>query len=382
MLTQITALEREAWASVSKARPNRPSWGSADDAPVGRDVRARTTYRSFFQIDLRPIAGATVLQAMLEQPITSAVSCDVDSLEVWITGDIHRRTTWNDQPAWLTNVGPTAGSCRGHWLEADLTDVVGEAVAAGRTHITLGVRTTKESDPRGFKTLSNAPVISVTHNTAPDKPADLSMLSHFKPCGPDGLWIPTDAPQLNAVITDPDRNETGGGDNITGQFEWWRRSDDRKIGEAVSWSGGSGYTFSVTVPEGALSDGGTYAWRVRGYDDQAYGPWSDWCEITVDTVRPDRPPTVTSEDYPPTGGHGGVGVPGTFTFTSNAVDDIVSFRYGESRDVVTVVAADRVGGEATITYTPTSSGSDVLWVQSLDRAGNPGPWAEYRFDVN
>lgn len=92
-VNQITALQREAWAAVSKAKPNRPSWNSTDDAPVGRSKRARTTYRSFFRIDLRPIAGATVLQAMLEQPITSAVSCDVDSLEVWVTGDIDQQTS-------------------------------------------------------------------------------------------------------------------------------------------------------------------------------------------------------------------------------------------------------------------------------------------------
>ncbi|MGH3389826.1 MAG: hypothetical protein ACRDOO_13220, partial [Actinomadura sp.] len=62
---------------------------------------------------------------------------------------------------------------------------------------------------------------------------------------------------------------------------------------------------------------------------------------------------MASTDYPPTGTHGGVGVPGAFTLTSNAVDDIVAFRYGRSQDVVTRVAADRLGGEATITYTPT-----------------------------
>lgn len=99
-------------------------------------------------------------------------------------------------------------------------------------------------------------------------------------------------------------------------------------------------------------------------------------------VRPDRLPTVASTDYPPTGTHGGVGVPGAFTLTSNAVDDIVAFRYGRSQDVVTRVAADRLGGEATITYTPTFPGENVLWVQSIDRAGNPGPWTDYRFDVN
>lgn len=84
----------------------------------------------------------------------------------------------------------------------------------------------------------------------------------------------------------------------------------------------------MTVPAGALSDGGSYAWRVRGFDDAASGEWSEWCEITVDATRPDQAPTVTSADYPPSGEHGGVGLPGDFTFTADGVSDVVAFLYG------------------------------------------------------
>ena len=127
-------------------------------------------------------------------------------------------------------------------------------------------------------------------------------------------------------------------------FEWWQRPVEERIGEADSWTGLSGSSFNVVIPDGALHDGGTYAWRVQGVDDVTSGPWSDWCEFNVDTTRPDKAPTVTSEDYPPTDAHGGPGVPGTFTFTANGVEDAVEFRYGPSTDQITSAAgriADR-----------------------------------------
>ncbi|GLW63310.1 hypothetical protein Arub01_15540 [Actinomadura rubrobrunea] len=380
VLEQIVAVKRTDWATVSKRFPNTPSWNPTGDAPVGRSVRARTTYRSFFRMDLRPLAGATVQAAMLEHPVVSAVSCDTPAPEVWATGDIDAATTWKRQPAWLKNAGPTSGTCSGHWLEADLAEIVRDAVAAGQTQLTLGIRAADESDPRSYKTLSNTPIISVTYNKAPDKPTALSMLSHFKPCGPDRMWVSQTAPQLNATITDPDRNETGGGDLVTGRFEWWRPGGER-IGGAESWTGSSGANFSVTVPEGQLKDGETYAWRVQGYDYVTTGPWSDWCEFTVDATRPDRGPTVTSDDYPPTGEHGGIGIPGTFTFTANGVDDIVEFHYGDSPDVLRPVPADRPGGSATVTYTPVRAGWQSLYVRGVDRAGNPSPIVQYEFTV-
>ena len=378
--TQFTALERLAWASVSKSRPDTPSWNSANDAPVGRHLRAHTVYRSFFRIDLRPISGASVLWASLEQPVTAAASCEQESIEVWVTGDISGATTWNQQPAWETKVGTAVGSCPGHWLEIDLKQVVADALAAGKTELTFGLRTINESDHRGFKQVSNAPVISVQHNTAPDQPTELAMLSHLRPCGADRLWISNAGPELWARITDPDINETGGGDFVSGRFEWWHAGGE-KIGESESWSGSSGSWFRVVIPENSLVDGGTYAWRVRGFDGVAAGPWSPWCEFTVDTVRPDRPPTVSSTDYPPTGEHGGVGVPGTFTFTANGVDDVVAFSYGR-QDSPATVEADGPGGTATVTYTPTSPGWNVLWVRSIDRAGNRSDFFPYEFNVS
>src|SRR5918999_986128 len=134
VLSQIVALERVAWASVAKSRPDTPSWNAEQDAPVGRHLGARDVHRSFFRIDLTPISGASVLWASLEQPVTSAASCETESVEVWVTGDISSSTTWNRQPEWLTKVGTAVGSCPGHWLEVDLKQVVADALAAGKTH--------------------------------------------------------------------------------------------------------------------------------------------------------------------------------------------------------------------------------------------------------
>lgn len=384
-LSQIVGLQRLDWASVSTKSPNTPSWDAAADAPVGRRAGARAVYRSFFRMDLKPVAGATILQAILEQPVTSATSCETESLQVWTTGDIGPTTTWNRQPAWLTDIGPTVGSCPGQWLEVDLTQVAADALAAGRDHLTLGVRAADESDRNGYKTLSNTPVIYTTYNTPPDKPTGLGMDTGRQPCGAEPLWIPTTTPQLSATITDPDHNAAGGVDNVGGHFEWWQRPGEQQIGGIDTTTIPSGHVFSVTVPDGALLDGGTYAWRVRGFDDVTSGPWSDWCEFTVDATSPDKEPTVTSDDYPPlsTGPHGGVGVPGTFTFTANGVADVAEFRYSSNQpEDLTAIPADTLGGSATVTITPAHAGTNVLYVYSIDRAGHYSPRMDYDFFVS
>jgi hypothetical protein len=68
----------------------------------------------------------------------------------------------------------------------------------------------------------------------------------------------------------------------------------------------------------------------------------------------DTTPVVDSTQYPQGDPSGGVGVPGTFTFTPQ-VPDIASYTYTFNQDAPTTVPAD-ANGDAQITWTPAQGG--------------------------
>lgn len=100
-------------------------------------------------------------------------------------------------------------------------------------------------------------------------------------------------------------------------------------------------------------------------DGTSWSEPSGWCEFTVDVTVPERP-TVTGDVYKPTGcpgaGCGGIGVEGTFTFTSSP--DVVTYRWG-----FTDPPTSRVPAGTPVKWTPTSGGVKVLHVEAIDRAG-------------
>lgn len=71
---------------------------------------------------------------------------------------------------------------------------------------------------------------------------------------------------------------------------------------------------------------------------------------------------------------GGIGVPGEFTFTANGSTDVVSYFYRLQRDGDPCewksVPASRLGGPATVSFTPTETGIHYMAVHAVDHAGN------------
>jgi hypothetical protein len=138
--------------------------------------------------------------------------------------------------------------------------------------------------------------------------------------------------------------------------------------------------------EPAGIDGGIAHGQIDNYKLTANTPYqlavrtpeSDWttpCTVTLDTIRPTA--TATSAVY--LGGdqwepRGGLGVPGEFTFTAGSAD-VVGYRYRFYRGSgtypeMTYVAADGLGGPATITWAPPETGGWWLMLEPVDRAGN------------
>jgi RHS repeat-associated protein len=78
----------------------------------------------------------------------------------------------------------------------------------------------------------------------------------------------------------------------------------------------------------------------------------------------------------------GANTTGIFTFTPNGISDVASYQYGlDTNPPTTVVNAASIGGNATVSITPTTDGTHTLYVRSQDRAGNQSPITSYVVNV-
>jgi RHS repeat-associated protein len=209
--------------------------------------------------------------------------------------------------------------------------------------------------------------------TAPEQPADPAT-DPPGPCatGPGRPLLNSLTPQLRATVADPNW------DQLTTTFEWWAVGGD-KIGEASAhtWSGDQA---AVSIPAGGLADGGSYAWRAHSDDGTETGPWSSWCEFTVDVTAPGVP-QVSSVDFPADGRpHGNAGGPGAFRLApAGGTTDLAGYRYQLDADgTPTDVAAT---GPYQVVLTPKQAGTHTLTVTAKDKAGNVSDPAVYTFVV-
>ncbi|WP_433283626.1 hypothetical protein [Micromonospora sp. CA-244673] len=374
-----------AW--TDNAEPTRSFPPEDGTLPVGTWQGAsgdKHTSRAYFTFDLTPYHGQRIISARTVTGERSVADCDKPrELQLWRTDNPTAAPTWKTAPraveklADLTVSGP---ACPASYLSTAITDAVSEAVAAKQDRLTLMLRIGEHENGLHWSRRVTTLGVSLEHNRAPDVPTRLA--AGGVACR-DDLFIGTTRPELQAVVTDPDVNDTGSGDRLKAAFAWWPadRPGERTEFE-FSYTLPSGSRFQYTVPDGVMTDGGTYAFSVRATDqDGDSSAWSPECRFTVDTKVPPAP-TVTSTDYPSEGGwpgHGGPGVPGRFTLSAPGADDVVGFRYGLF-GALTYVSAD-AAGTATISATPTSYGTNQLYVQAVDRTGNRSPQTSYEFRV-
>ncbi|MER6377131.1 hypothetical protein ABT255_54740 [Streptomyces mirabilis] len=98
------------------------------------------------------------------------------------------------------------------------------------------------------------------------------------------------------------------------------------------------------------------------------------------SISYDTTPTVASDAYPENGSGGGVGVPGTFTFTPK-VKGVVSYTYSFNGESEVTVAAG-AHHTASVDWTPTSGGVYDLTVYATTRSGIQLAPYDYSFTVN
>ncbi|MEW2386534.1 LamG-like jellyroll fold domain-containing protein [Micromonospora sp. NPDC047707] len=369
---------RSAWALVYGTPDSHRSqsywFGDGDNAAkVGFSDwnRPSVLARSYFQFDVGFLHGKQILGAELNVRETYAPSCEPREVELYHTDPISPSTTWNSQPGqWYTDVRNVAfgydARCLPSWLGFAVGGQVAGSVGGGSPTVTFMLRARNEADRYAWKKFDPNDLSLIVHfNHIPYQPSNPS--AEPKPgCSwePNEPYISTATPTLMATIADPD------GGRVSGHFEWYVRHGPL-VGHQRTVLQQSGSEFRLRVPDGHFGDGSKIIWRVRGIDDlDAAGPWSDWCDLTVDLTPPNRPPLVSSDTFPELGEGGAPGKTGQFTFNANGVPDVVEFAYRLTGQAEQRVPA--TNGSATVSITPPTADPYTLEVTSVDRAGNRG----------
>lgn len=373
---------RASWAYTDARHPRQSAVNTDRDAPAGiwrDDERRIHLSKSYFTFRLSQLQGARIFSVVAFTAETRANDCSRErATELWVT-DPAERPTWAAAPKERQKLpGPAAGPCLLPRLEWDATESVRQALAAGEPRVTLALRIAarRQGDFRYGRAYGNDLRITIRYNFPPNTPTDLS--TNNRPCTDGHFFTGSRQPVLFARLSDPDGAYGLHGRFALGPSDQPDRRTEHTTALGVSYA-------NWEVPDGVLEHGRTYAWSIRAEDGEDISPWAEVCEFTTDFVRPDVEPTVSSADYPedcPEPGCGGPGIPGEFAFTANGVADVAGFYYSPDNTREKFVAADRLGGEATVSYTPPGFGTQTLFVKSVDRAGNRSPARRYEFQVH
>ncbi|WP_432990484.1 LamG-like jellyroll fold domain-containing protein [Dactylosporangium sp. CA-233914] len=225
--------------------------------------------------------------------------------------------------------------------------------------------------------------MSITYNTVPGTPANLSPHQGQINCGG---FVGTTTPALQAQYVDGD-----GSDTLSSTFQW-QQLPSGTVTTLAGPSKPANNNGAVTVNLGANSEGKQYQFRVQTNDGHDTSPWSPWCVFTVDTTAPTAPvvtPTASGTAPVYTGcdpgtigactARGGPGIAGGFVFSEPAGpagQDVVKYVYGwdAPTNYVSVAAG---AATPTIMLTPPHYGINKLTVYSLDAHDHQSPTTSY-----
>ncbi|MGQ0841007.1 LamG-like jellyroll fold domain-containing protein [Actinokineospora sp.] len=365
--------------------------------------------RAYLHFDMSQIRGTVVTASTLRLWEFQSYSCSPRNWEVWSTPLVGPGTVWSNMPQPWNRYATTSetkgySGCAGDWTNTDVRSLAQAWADQGFTTAGVMLRAENESDVYGWKKFTsaeggvNTPKLVVTYytppppNNAPNAPVDLGMESWGPNAadaigcvvGPSRPVIGTRTPRVRARLADPD------GGMLTAGFAFFDGPLDN-----YTWNGNvyqqgnvpSGSFAEIVAPTAVVNRDAVFTWHLYATDGIATS-WSAACEFVVDTVAPNTP-GVSSSDYPTAGSQGSIGQTGVFTVTPNGYTgpnntmDVAYYRWSINTDTLEHrVDVSSPDGSVAVPVTPTAQGTNILYVQAFDRAGNPSAGrVQYTFQV-
>ncbi|MFD5780694.1 DNRLRE domain-containing protein [Streptomyces sp. NPDC126933] len=393
--------------------------GGTHEARVGFESDTWGTSRSFFNIDFdKSLKGAVITNAKLHVLETYSWSCSDRAMSVHLTDSIDSKTNWKNAPQLHNGNKITTRSfahgyksgCRDAYEVFDVKKAAQKAADKGVDTITFGMRAVNEDSQYSWKKFTangdNAPVLELVYNRRPDAPTSLDLGPEAK-CTTTEPYVRMGAGEITftASAADKDKNL----DYL--DFDLWPTGKWDTIGDLLKTTGKKsvgGNRSSARVTTDAfstskLTNNTLYSWRVRSFDDagssSGYSPKTTPCRFILDTAAP-KPPKVSSTDFPNADGSENgfstqpedaiwstlkFGTAGSFTVRALNTD-VVRYEYGFNSPSYSF-SLPRTSGTATTTSAtianakPPTAGPNVLYVRTVDGAGNASDPTKYFFYV-
>ncbi|GJF29226.1 hypothetical protein KNE206_19260 [Kitasatospora sp. NE20-6] len=357
-------------------------------------------------------APPTVYSSTFYANVTGASSPSTSTpLGLYWTGGISSNTTWNNQPCsgsgtmggcskignstWIIGTGPIA---------FDVTWHMQQAAANHSADLTVGVAPDDENNKYYRKHLANNPHVTTNYDITPSMwwprtspTPGFAKTRSYNDCQTPGgsAWDNPGWVGANQNIVLNAKDWSPAGLPVYGNFRLWDDNDPN-----FGWVGNSPKTGSYNdeaVAVGSLTDGHQYGWTATATDDTLTSPETSWCYFRVDKTAPTV--AVGSTDFPPSGTPNATPAKyatdtGTFSITGTDpapgaglnASGLACFRVSTSSTPVTgwhcgdagTLSAD-ANGKAAYSYVPGTWGTNILYVQAQDDAGNYSQPSAYSF---
>jgi hypothetical protein len=421
-----------SWAYVSQQYPGQQYYDTDMTLQVGQDPDATSyTSYSFYTLPLpSQVDGAVIDTAYAYFPEVWADSCTASPVQLWLTGTISGNTTWNNQPAWDSELGsddvaygwspsddpggaPPSGDpgCGDNDVPYTITSTVATAAADSWPTVTVGLRASDTSDPTGWKQFadpdsspSGNATLSTTYADTPATPA-LST-SPAANCAAGTSVLGNGNVALDAAASDVNGTATG---NLTVTYNAYadgNTADTFASNPTMSVSAASGTTATLLLSAADLNsavtnygsnpanpadpnDQVTITWTATVSDGLSGVPSSPTasCTFIFSTAQPGAPQIFDSAGNP--GCNTQTYIAGTqynLTLkpngTSIAATEPTSYIYQlNGGNPVTVPAATSSPYSATISITPTGF-TNTLTVEAAAAGTNIGQAYSCIIDAN
>jgi len=386
-------------------------------------------FRSFYQLDTENLNSSMVVSSATLLTAETWGS-DQDCSHTWPvtlkwTDSINTGTDWNNQPGVLSSIqtmNPKSAWCGAQDVDFDVTSAMQTTAEHNYTQWTFGLYGDESDLPDsscspsseyncGFMRFNTNPSVTTVFDITPSVPANTTTTpgsvddgaAAGPGCGssPAGWIGATDLGAGNG--SDVTLNATLASDvegqHVRAQYTLWDNSiSNDPVGSNVVASPVSAYVASGTtidVPVGvALQNGHSYGWRVDAYDGTLTSADAPDCHFNVDTTPP-TVPSVTSSAFPPAGSNPSsppvTGTAGTFSFAStdpvptgcasSCLSSGVAYYQYSFNTPIPASGASRVAPGSTVSYTANLWGTNILYADAVDNAGNVSQPEQYDFYV-
>ncbi|MEO3748608.1 LamG-like jellyroll fold domain-containing protein [Plantactinospora sp. B5E13] len=391
---------RKAWANVFSGAASRgwtgdSSWPRSGGMRVGLDTWSNCgsgcgLWRSVITLDVGKLRGRYIASASVHMLQTHLGGCGDRYLQLWRTKEITNSVSWNGV-SWLygeplqSKLVPSSNQtgCSGktnEWVEFDGAEVrkrVQSAADQNYAAISFGVRSANEDTRDAWRRIRIDSVkLHVTYYIYPPSPDRLTVDGTSCVRNISGSpWITSRYPTLSARARSTEsesvylrmRIRKYGSDT---NHYWYRTPDPVGGNPTVN------RRITTSLPDGR------YEWQARSdsrQTDAVNSGYTDLCYFRVDATKPSVP-TVTAPAGPFTEGRDVV------LSVSASDPEVNGFHSGLDRYEYswnTPVFDQKVttSGTATVTRTAATAGRHVLYVRSVDTAGNVSDERAYTFFV-